>query len=115
MLSPVLILTMMQSTPDLQAGSTLYVECRAATRVQDDPKRATEEDLDASTICTAYISGFVDASTLSHAVCLGAETTMATYARLYVAYMQSHPKDMDALRSLGLYHALKANYPCQSK
>ena len=37
---------------------------------------------------------------------------MGTFARVYVNYMDQHPKLMDKLRGIGMMDAMKAAYPC---
>jgi len=110
MLAPLLALAM--QVVDANRASTLYGNCRGAIRVQNDPDKATSADMERADICAAYLSGFVDA-TADRYFCVG-DATMGTLARVYVAYMDAHPKRMEDGRARTVYDAFQDAYPCKA-
>jgi hypothetical protein len=116
MLAPLLLLAMIQQAPlpDLHSASYLYESCKGAIRLQDDPARGTEEDISLSDACTVYIAGFLDGVSLSRVVCTD-NPTMGTLARVYIAYMDKHPKQMESNRAQALFNALTDADPCRTK
>jgi hypothetical protein len=119
MLIPLVALAMMQSRPVeipiSQRGTWLFQACQGAVRWLDAPmsNKPNGEDAENFDNCTAYIGGFLE-SPDPH-VCTSSESTMGTYLRVYVAYMQKNPKLLDTRRSLGLESALSEAYPCPSR
>ena len=115
MLVPVLALglLMQQPTDDSYKGSSLFRSCKAAVRIAGG--EAKESDYSEFRNCTAYIDGFTDGvNLLGTKVCVGT-ATLGTMARVYVAYMESHPKMMDEPKNFGLIVALEDAYPCPKK
>jgi hypothetical protein len=117
MLIPLLALAMVQTAepiPEIHRGSHLHQACLGSIRAQDnDSGKESAHDAYQSGVCISYINGFIDALDMAnvHAICPG-NASYGTIARVYVAYMQSHPKEMDEAQSVGLTNALLDGYPC---
>jgi hypothetical protein len=118
MLVPLLILSM-QASPAAEPhhrGSDLYASCVADVKMMDD-----ESYYDPSAArCLYYIDGFIDGLMVNEVsgrrslVCL-TTYTYGTVARVYVKYMQEHPKAMDQDKAVGFLFALREAYPCKTK
>ena len=117
MLIPALALIAMmqkQPIPIPQRGSTLYAACLADVRIME--KTSTiESDIAAANECADYMLGFSDALALTTAPICTDEPSLGTLVRIYVDYMQKHPKMMDSERRLGVYAAMLQAYPCPAK
>lgn len=111
MLVPILLLSM--QFPPSALGSDLYSVCQTVVRVADNPDHPTSEsEFTKATQCLSYVEGFTDGlATSIKPICIG-DATMGTMVRVYVQYMQAHPKLMDAPKGIGLNAALQSNYPC---
>jgi len=100
---------------DASKGEALYHDCKAAVKFMD----GITDDTTAfgAAVCESYIEGFTDSGILSGAAatayCFDANTSNAVVVRVYVQYMESHPKLMDLPKFMGLAQALHANYPCK--
>ena len=121
MLVPILALAVMQqpsSLADNARGSRLYQACTGTVRLLDNSHEADAlTDAQNASFCIGYIGGFLDAFTFSrppHTICARG-AVMSTVARVYVAYMQKHPKELDDEMSIGLHNAVLESYPCPSK
>jgi hypothetical protein len=112
MIVPILMLAMFaQNSPNPKSlGSALYAHCQEAVRILDNPRAGG--DLQSATECTAYIDGFSESG--GTLFCTDS-ASVATMARIYVAYMQKYPKLLDQVKSLGLLDALMDAYPCHKK
>jgi hypothetical protein len=99
---------------DDSKGTWLYHYCQVSVRAEDAGKNAEPTDIEDANQCIDYIAGFMDASYNTTLFCTGNATT-GTLIRIYVNYMQKHPKYRDEQRGIGLLAALHANYPCPSK
>jgi hypothetical protein len=101
-----------QSDPTL--GASLYHNCKAAIQFMDGNTRTTDIE---GAVCSSYIEGFTDSGVLSGAAatayCFDDNTSNGVIIRLYVQYMEAHPKLMDRLKFVGLAQALHENYPCK--
>lgn len=114
MLAPVLALAMMQApatVTEFNKGSHLYRQCRAALRV--DEGNARDDDQVEASYCAAFMAGFTEGLTVAgdRKLCT-VDATMGTIARVFVAYMDAHPKNMDEIRTVGLINALIEKYAC---
>jgi hypothetical protein len=70
----------------------------------------------AANSCIGYIQGFVQAFELNGAMVICTEgASWGTMARVYVAYMDAHPKLMDEHKANDLAAALVDAYPCPVK
>jgi Rap1a immunity proteins len=118
MIAPILALAIMQSASTVPAqdrGSNLYDQCRATIRVQNGTGDGGLDDLHSNS-CVAYIDGFTDGLLVAGDTLICVEgATLATIARVYIAYMEAHPKLMDSGKADGLLHALLENYRCPVK
>ncbi len=70
----------------------------------------------AANSCVGYIQGFVQAIELfgPRAICTE-RASWGTMARIFVAYMDAHPKLMDQHKALDLREALIETYPCPTQ
>jgi Rap1a immunity proteins len=123
MLVPLVMLALhlaaQQGTPAeinvLDRGSTLYEDCQANIRVMDSSS-ASSTDLQRATACTGYIDGFLDGAALhgENRLCVGG-ASYGTMSRIYVAYVQQHPKLLDGYKGVALQLALLDSYRCLIK
>jgi hypothetical protein len=115
MLLPMLAVALLQLPPRQGSGAILYASCREALHIQAEPDHRSTEEVLIATHCTSYISGFVDASATDPSLCLTPLARANMFVRIYVAYMDAHPGEMNADQGVGLYNALKATYTCPAK
>ena len=111
MLGPLLALALMQSSALGDRGSDLFNNCQAAIREVDSPTGGVDADLQPGQRCSDYISGLADGMSQAHSACFG-ETTKVSLVRVYVAFMQVHPKYMEEYQANGFYPAMLQTYPC---
>ncbi len=119
MLTALLAFSIIQSSAPLdenQRGSYLFRACQGTIRFQDAGVTGTNNDAAKSQFCVAYIGGFLDGLEManSHAICTR-NATMGTIARVYVAYMEKNPKDLDVEMPVGMLNAIMGAYPCPVK
>ena len=114
MLAPILMLVMAaQTTPadPRDRGSALFNNCQINVKMTPED---TLPNYQAAAACTAYIDGYTDGIETGKYFCVGG-ATLGTLARVYVAYMEKHPKLMDIYKSEVLFLALLESYPCPIK
>ena len=95
-------------------GADLFHDCQADIRLLDAPDATSfsNSDFEDSQFCVGYFRAFGDFIAMEHtSICVG-EARLDTTIRVYVAYMDKHPKLMDDPMILGVVLALKASYPC---
>jgi hypothetical protein len=116
MLAPMLALAMMQNppVPIPRRGAALYAACLADIRIMDKTSSA-ESDLSDANQCMDYMTGFSDAVELTTAPICIENASLGTLVRIYVTYMQAHPKMMDTEERFGVYGALSQAYLCPKK
>lgn len=98
--------------PDFDKGSWLFRACQANIRYMDAAPGMDTADNALANECLDYIGGFTDGVTLAENIYCTSQVSMGTMTRVYVLFMQEHPKLLDEYRGVGLMLALKANYPC---
>lgn len=103
-----------QKTPlqDVEKGLWLFHACQAEIRMIDSPSGGKTPD---AVLCETYVTGFIDGILLgagTHQAFCANEASIGTVVRVYVNYMQQHPKLLDEYRPVGLLEAITANYPC---
>jgi hypothetical protein len=100
------------------AAMRLYHSCQAAIRVADNNVRSdnARTDTNGTAECISYLSGLVDGQNLrtERLFCMG-DASIGTAARVYVAYMDKHPKTFDGEKWVGPVLAFAENYPCPKK
>ena len=99
---------------DDSKGSWLHHSCQASIRAEDAGSNANPTDIEDANHCIDYLAGFIDGSSPTTLFCPG-NATVGTLIRIYVNFMQRHPKYRDEQRGIGLIAALHANYPCPNK
>ena len=97
---------------DFNKGSALFRACQANIRGMDAAPGTDVADNALANECLDYIAGFTDAATLVENIYCANQVSMGTMTRVYVLFIQEHPKLLDTYRGIGLMLALKANYPC---
>lgn len=99
--------------PDTAKGAYLFHACQAAVREADHPRSGSSDVIDV-TICLSYIEGFMDGGDATgRGLCSSAP--YATDARVYVTYMEKHPKLMNMDKRVGFLLAIGDAYPCPAK
>ena len=103
-----------QNAEEYGKGSWLFHECQGYIRWMDNPNGVTE--INSGTRCFDYLKGFADGALGSHSdpFCPGT-ASMGTIVRVYVKFMEEHPKLLDEAKTIGLVLALKESYPCKAK
>ncbi len=118
MLAPLLALAMFaqkaNAVPQNELDSTLYHNCKADVRMMDSPTGGAHEDMDPAEACIDYVSGFWYGYSVRGGICNANDASRGTVIRIYVAFMETHPKLFDEDRGLGLWGALVDAYPCPS-
>ena len=102
-------------TPVEQTGSWLYHSCIADIKLLDSSTEVSGDDFRHAQSCVYYVKGLVDGAAITSKTFCADDASIATIIRVYVDYMQRHPKSMDDYRALGLLSALMENYPCPKK
>jgi hypothetical protein len=94
-------------------GSWLFHVCQAAVRSMDAADGGTDADVPLTGRCLDYTEGVTDAVALlsTRSLCPGTAST-GTMLRVYVNYMQKHPKLLDEPKQIGLLNAWIEAYPC---
>ena len=102
-----------------QDGSFFLQSCGAAVK-QADGGQLTQDEGAVALVCVAYISGFLDAMTLTakftkgkRNVCTperGVSNSQA--ARLLVKYLRENPQTLHESGRMSLYIALGKAFPC---
>ena len=113
LLLPLVLSVHAQSSAADQAAATkrglyLYASCKAIVRIAEGT--ASASDVDKAEYCFGFLDGYTAGT---GGVCVLATT--GTAARVYVKYMDDHPKLMDEDSRLGFDLAMDANYHCSSK
>ena len=101
------------STQPTQRGVTLYQLCKADVRAVDSSGPPTVDNIEGK-VCEAYILGFIDGVVVGDKTICVNGATPETLARVYVTWMENHPKLMDEPKRAGLYQALAVEYPCSA-
>lgn len=104
-----------QNTDEYGKGSWLFEKCQAYVRMIDNPNGGTDSDLNMGARCFDYLKGFTDGAMGFSQIkpfCPGDAST-GTTVRIYVKYMQDHPKLLDDAKIVGLLAAWKDAYPCR--
>jgi hypothetical protein len=61
------------------------------------------------------MEGFIAAMNLTQAKICVTGATKSTVVRVYLAYMDKHPKLFDVPKQIGLGLALRESYPCRAQ
>lgn len=100
-------------------GSALLATCSAAVKELDGEKISQQEAL-GSLYCVAYVSGFLDATSLAAKFTAGRRSicmpdngiTNGQAARILVKYLRENPQTLHESGRLSLYIALAKAFPC---
>ena len=63
-------------------------------------------------VCYGFIGGVVQGLNTMQVSCPSSAATLNTIVRVYLTYIESHPKALGLDRSAGVYGAMKEVYPC---
>jgi hypothetical protein len=106
-----------QATPEIPLiyrGSTLFQNCQADVRTMDIPD--AKQDYVAAAHCQSYIAGAMAGLYVAGYKGICADSaSFGTLSRVYVAYMQKHPKLLDSHQMDGFMQAMLDAYPCAAK
>jgi hypothetical protein len=114
MLAPLLALAM-QVNDDLTRGSALYSECKTYIALMDRSQPIGTDSGTDGGLCVGYVSGFTEGANVFQGFCVPDSSRNGTAIRVYIAYMDKHPKLFDEPKSVGLLEALRDAYPCPAK
>ena len=126
MLLAALVLAVTPSATDMNSGAFLYRSCTNLVRLWDGAKGF---DLGRAADCKSYILGFLDGNGFAVAqdtaagtggsghwlYCLDGAPSEKTAVRVYMNWMDKHPRAFPDPRSVGLVGALMDAYPCPVK
>lgn len=113
MLTPVLALAMMQEQ-SYTKGSELSSQCKNWVALVDKTRTLTEDEIYQAGECEGYVNGLMSGLVSMRVGCPG-KGTLGTLIRVYLAYVDGHPKVLDMAASAGLFGAVKEAYPCPAK
>jgi hypothetical protein len=87
----------------------LFHACQDAIRVTDSPGPTP---LGRADYCFGYFEGYTNVISFSNSkICLG-KATIGTLIRVYLAYIEKNPKDLDYPNVIGVTSALAESYSC---
>ena len=73
-------------------------------------------DIERANECFEYISGVRDAlSVIPNIICQDDDLSPNTLIRVYIKFMDDHPTLMDKERVVGIYGALRGQFPCKKR
>jgi len=114
MLIPLLAVAMSIQSADSDKGSDLYRECKNWVALVDKTRKLDELDTFEAGTCRGYIDG-ISSGLISLGVTCPGNATMGTMIRVYLVYVDKHPKVLDFPPSAGVYGAFEETYPCHKK
>ena len=116
MIVPILALAMMQQSPlPFTKGSDLYSQCKNWVALVDKTRGLTDDETYQAGECNGYVDGMTSGLTSMRIACPPPTATIGTLIRVYLVYVDAHPKVLDFGASAGMYGALKEAYPCPAK
>ncbi len=104
----------MQGAFPSQPASALYSDCQVVIRISETGS-ADSSILMKAQHCVSYIDGFVNGLRMRPGLACVADAQLPTLARVYVAYVDQHPKLLDGATWPALLLALEESYPCPVK
>lgn len=115
-LIPALLMFLAPQTSSRSADtSDLYQACKAYVRVNDHENN--HEDVYLAGYCPGYIKGYLAGLALfggDSTIC-ASQTTLATAARVYTAFLDHNPKLFDQPPEVGFALSMLDAYPCPTK
>ena len=102
------------STDEQSRGSDLFHACQASVGIADAPngRGLSNDDYEHSEFCRGYFMAFNDFNNIHRStICIGG-ASVGTTIRVYVAYRDKNPKQMDGWMIEGALLALGESYPC---
>lgn len=114
MLAPVLALAMLTPEQSFTRGSDLYRQCKNWVALMEQTRRLDDGESYEAGECYGYIDGLAAGLATMQITC-PRNATMGTMIRVYLVYMDKHPKVLDYAASAGVYGALQEAYPCPAK
>lgn len=110
-----------QSTTPLSSGekgTSLYHACKTYASLRDtNGSSGGYLEFGEAGACQGYVDGFMNSylwwhSQIGNDFCFDRDTTYEGIIRVYVLYMDKHPKLLDAPKYVGFMRAMQENYPC---
>jgi hypothetical protein len=98
----------------LDRGSQMFLDCKSGIKLIESSASGVRDkdiDLHGGERCVNYFVGFTEAASFGTLLCWG-NGTIGTMMRVYIAYMEAHPKMMDEPRAMGVQFALFDAYHC---
>jgi Rap1a immunity proteins len=98
----------------LDHGSQMFLDCKSGIKLIESVAsgvRDKDMDIHGGERCANYFVGFTEAASFGNLLCFG-NGTLGTMVRVYIAYMEAHPKIMDEPRAIGVQYALFDAYHC---
>jgi hypothetical protein len=90
----------------------LYGSCKAFVKALDGDRDLRPEDVYSGDYCLGDIHGVSAGMDPTKRYFCIKGATFGTVARVYVSYLDQHPKLMDDPESLGFLTAMQTSYPC---
>ena len=103
-----------QVHPQFATGADLYRGCKDWVALVDQTREVDGGDLYDAGACHGYIDGVSGGLISMRASCPG-NATLGTMIRVYLVYVDRHPKVLDFAPSAGVVGAMKETYPCPTK
>ncbi|MBB5066131.1 Rap1a/Tai family immunity protein [Granulicella mallensis] len=114
MLAPMLAIALFAVDRPFTTGTDLVHECKNYIAMLDNTRNLDSVDLYDAGACYGYIDG-ITAGLTSMRVACPTDAALGTLVRVYLVYMEKHPKTLDFAASAGVYGALQEAYPCPVK
>jgi len=112
---PVLAMTLMAGSLNAKQAKSedtaysLFHACQNAISFVDTPNASQPGRAD---YCFGYFEGYSNVVSLNGSqLCLG-NARIGTLIRVYIAYMEKNPKELDDPNVFGVTHALRESYSC---
>lgn len=98
-------------------GESLAKSCKELISVSQAPNA---DQLQLSAVTGYYCMGYFDSLVLlvnhtNSGICLPEKAQVLTVVKVYSKWMEDNPKFNDEQSAVGVYRALRENYPCASK
>lgn len=96
-------------------GSELQRQCHLYVKLLDGERLTDPEEMYDAGQCFGFIGGIAQGLNTLKVSCPPRAATLNTMVRVYLTYVEGHPKVLDFDRSSGAYGAFKQAYPCPKK
>lgn len=83
--------------------------------MKDASSGESHDDGEQALECVVYLSGFAESLITTNQLCTQKTPSIESIVRMYVAYMDKHPKMFAEERAEGVLNAFRDAYPCSGK